>query len=144
MSDDSDQKGRRGPSTDSKEQEPPQWEALDTCRRFGLGLRRFFLGVLAAETFHPTGGIHELLLASKERMAIGADFYVDVALVGRTSAETVAARAHDANLVVSGMNGCLHGLLTSFPNHSILKDARRIQQMQAGSHALARPSTQAR
>src|SRR5579872_5118284 len=94
-----------------------------------LGLRRFFLSVLAAESFHAAGRIHQFLLASKERMAIGANFYVDVALVGRTSAETVAARAHYADLVVSGMNGCLHGFLTSFPNHSILKDARRIQQM---------------
>jgi hypothetical protein len=49
--------------------------------------------------------------------------------VGRARGKAVAARAHDANLVVSGMNGCLHDLLTSFPNHSILKDARRIQQI---------------
>jgi hypothetical protein len=49
--------------------------------------------------------------------------------VGRAGAKAVAARAHDADLVVSGMNGCLHDLVTSFPNHSILKDARRIQQM---------------
>lgn len=49
--------------------------------------------------------------------------------MGRARTKAVAARAHDADLVVSGMYGCLHGLLTSFPNHSILKDARRIQQI---------------
>ena len=62
-------------------------------------------------------------------MAIGADFYVDVALVGRAGAKAVAARAHDADFVVSGMNGCFHNLLTSVPNHSILKDGPRIQQL---------------
>jgi hypothetical protein len=30
----------------------------------------------------------------------------------------VAARTHDADFVVSGMNGCLHGQLTSVPNFS--------------------------
>ena len=100
----------------SQKEKPPRAEALRFLVNPGpnLGLGRFFLGVLAAETFDATGGVHELLLARKERMAIGADFYVDVALVGRTSAETVAARAHDANLVVSGMNGCLHVLLPLF------------------------------
>jgi hypothetical protein len=49
--------------------------------------------------------------------------------VGRAGAKAVAARAHDADFVVSGMNGCFHNLLTSVPNHSILKDARRIQQL---------------
>jgi hypothetical protein len=99
-----------------------------------LGLRRFFLGVLAAETFYSTGGVHQLLFAGKERMASGANFYVDVALMGRAGAEAVAARAHNANFVVSGMYGCFHDLLTSVPsfsrNYSILKDGRRIQQME--------------
>lgn len=94
-----------------------------------LRLRCFLLGVLSAETFHAAGGVHQFLLASKEGMAIGADFYVDVALVGRAGGKAVAARAHNADFVVSGMYGCFHGLLTSVPNHSILKDGRRIQQM---------------
>ena len=80
-----------------------------------LGLRRFFLGVLAAETFHATGGVHELLLAGKEGMASGTNFNVDVALMGRAGAKAIAARAHDANFVISGMDGCFHGLLTSVP-----------------------------
>ena len=63
-------------------------------------------------------------------MAIGADFYVDIALVRRAGGKAVAASAHDADFVVSGMYGCFHDLLTSVPNHSILKDGRRIQQME--------------
>src|SRR5579872_823367 len=94
-----------------------------------LGLGCFFLGVLPAETLHAAGGVHELLLAGEERMAIGADFYVDVTLVSRARSKVVAARAHDADFVVSGMNGCFHDLLTSVPNHSILKERGRIQQM---------------
>jgi hypothetical protein len=100
------------------------------------------LGVLSAEALHPASGVHKLLLASKEGMAIGANFYVDVALVGRTSGKAVTARAHDADFVVSGMNGCFHELLTSVPNfsgnYSILKEGRRIQQMEP--HRLASSS----
>jgi hypothetical protein len=92
-----------------------------------LGFRRFFLGVLSAETFHPAGGIHKLLLAGKEGMAIGTNFYVDVSLVGRTSGKAVAARAHDADFVVSGMNGCFHDLYNlctePFDSKGWLKDS---------------------
>src|SRR5581483_8623957 len=66
------------------------------------------LGVLAAEALHAPGGIHELLLAGKEGMAVRADFYVDVALMGGTGGKGVAARAMHANLVIIGMNGCFH------------------------------------
>jgi len=70
-------------------------------------------------------------------MTSGANFHVDIALVGRARAKAIAARAHDANFVISGMNGCFHGLLTSIPNllanHSILTEARRIQQMELAS-----------
>jgi hypothetical protein len=95
-----------------------------------LGFRCFLLGVLAAEALHAAGRIHELLLARKEGMATGANFYVDIALVGRARGKAVATRAHDPDFVVAGMNSCFHGVLTSVPNHSILKDGRRIQQME--------------
>jgi hypothetical protein len=36
---------------------------------------------------------------------------MDVAFVSRAGAKAVAARAHDADFVVSGMYGCLHGFL---------------------------------
>src|SRR5439155_629930 len=48
------------------------------------------------------------LFAGKEWMAIRADFYVDVALVSRASGKAVAACAHNAHFVISGMDGCFH------------------------------------
>jgi hypothetical protein len=33
--------------------------------------------------------------------------------MGRAGRKAVAARAHDADFVVSGMYGCFHGFLTS-------------------------------
>src|ERR1019366_7954793 len=47
----------------------------------GFGLASVGLGVLAAETLDASGGVHQLLLAGEERMAGGADFHADVALV---------------------------------------------------------------
>src|SRR2546430_16511514 len=41
-------------------------------------------------------------------MAIRADFYVDVALVSRARSKAVAAGAHDADFVISGMNSWFH------------------------------------
>ena len=70
----------------------------------------FRLGVLAAEALDSAGGIHKLLLAGEERMAGRADFYVDVAFMGRSCGKAAAARAHNAYFVVSGMDGCLHGV----------------------------------
>ena len=55
------------------------WQRLLRC-----GLR---LGVLAAEALDAPCGIHELLLARKERVATRTDFHVDVALVGRAGRE---------------------------------------------------------
>src|SRR3989442_10810901 len=74
-----------------------------------LFLGSFRLGILPAESLHATGGIHKLLFAGKEWMAIRADFYVDVALVSRASGKAVAACAHNAHFVISGMDGCFHG-----------------------------------
>jgi len=47
-----------------------------------LLLSCFHLCIFAAETLYAAGGVHKLLLACKERMAVRADFYVDIALVG--------------------------------------------------------------
>jgi len=78
-----------------------------------LLLRRFrfggvALGVLAAEALDAAGRVHELLLAGKEGMTGGADFYADVALMSGTGDECVAAGAMDANFAVVGMDGCFH------------------------------------
>jgi len=86
------------------------------------------LGVLAAEALDAAGGIHQLLFAGEERVATGADFYVDVALVRGTCGEAAPAGAEHADFVVCRMNGCLHSVSNEFTEHLILKEWRGIQQ----------------
>src|SRR5271165_2433268 len=74
--------------------------------RFGFG--GIALGVLAAEALDTPGGVHQLLLAGKERMAGGADFYGDIALVGRAGYKCVAAGAMHAHFGVIGMDSIFH------------------------------------
>src|SRR5437588_10999093 len=78
-----------------------------------LFLGSFRLGVLPAESLHAAGGIHKLLFAGKEWMAIRADFYVDVALVSGASGQAVAACAHKGHFVISGIDACFHVCLGS-------------------------------
>src|SRR5580658_97445 len=83
----------------------------------GFGFRGFSfggvaLGILAAEALHPAGRVHELLLAGKEGMTGGADFYADVALVRGAGDKRVAASAMYANLVVVRMDCCFHEFLS--------------------------------
>src|SRR5581483_1176612 len=66
------------------------------------------LSVLAAEALHASRGVHQLLLAGKERMTVGADFYVVVAIVGGPGGERVPAREVHAYFVVTRMDSCLH------------------------------------
>src|SRR5207253_9185573 len=73
-----------------------------------FGFSCIALGVLAAEALDAAGGVHELLLAGKERMASGTDFHADVALVGGPGDKCVTAGAMHANFVVAGMDGCFH------------------------------------
>ena len=99
---------------------PPRWELLQTTnsrkllgsvlRRAGLRGCEFVLGVLAAEALYAASGIHKLLLSCKERMAGRADFNADIALMGGAGNKGIAARAVHANFVISGMNGCFHGV----------------------------------
>ena len=71
-------------------------------------LRRFRFGVFTAEALDAAGGVHELLLAGEERVAIRANFNADVAFMGRASHECIAARTMHANFVISWMNSCFH------------------------------------
>src|SRR6267378_1846928 len=73
-----------------------------------FGFSRVALSVLAPETLDAAGGIHELLLAGKERMASGADFHTDVALMGGAGDKRVTTGAMNSDLVVAGMDGCFH------------------------------------
>ena len=82
---------------------------------FALAARACRSGVLLLEAIDATFGIHQLLTAGEERMAMSADFHADVALIGRPGLERVPACAVDFYFVVSRMN-------TRFHNGSYLFD----------------------
>jgi hypothetical protein len=62
------------------------------------------LGVLAAEPLHATCRVNQALFAGEERVAIGANFHVNVALVGRPGLKVVSAGAHNLHRGVVWMN----------------------------------------
>jgi hypothetical protein len=67
------------------------------------------VGVFLLETLDAAGGVHEFLLAGKERMAARADFDAQhLALNGRASLESVAAGAMNRNGVIVGVNTGFH------------------------------------
>jgi hypothetical protein len=69
------------------------------------GLARIRSSVLPAEALNAAGGIHQLLLAGKERMAVGANFQMQLlAFVGGAGGKAVAAGAQHFNLVVAGVD----------------------------------------
>ena len=69
-----------------------------------LGLLRIGRGELATEALDTAGGVDQLLLAGKERVAGRADFDHDRALVGRTCVELVSTRALHVGLFILGLN----------------------------------------
>src|SRR5882672_9806191 len=75
----------------------------------GLGFRR--RRVLLAEFIDAAAGIHNFLLAGIERMAIGANFDLQILANGRASLEMVAAGASDLDDFVFWMDTGFHGNL---------------------------------
>src|SRR5579859_914999 len=72
---------------------------------FGSGV-----GVFFGEALNAAGGVHQLLLASEEGVAIRADFHAQhVALYGRARLKRVAAGAVHRHGVIIGMNTGFHG-----------------------------------
>ena len=67
----------------------------------------------AIEAVHTSAGIDQLLLASVERMALGANFDVDLRL-GGTSLDHIAARAGDGAVNVVGMDTLFHSFSPHF------------------------------
>ena len=59
------------------------------------------------EAINTSTGVNQLLLAGIERVALGADFNLNV-LLGRTSGKDIAASAADGSLFVLGMETFLH------------------------------------
>jgi hypothetical protein len=73
-----------------------------------LGFCLVGLSVLAAEALDASGGIDQLLLAGEKRVAIRADFEVNIALMGGSGGKRVPAGAHHADFVICGMNLLFH------------------------------------
>lgn len=55
-----------------------------------------------------SGGIDQFLFASEERVAVGANFYTDVALVGGTRGEHVGARTNHFDIVIGRVDSGFH------------------------------------
>ena len=72
---------------------------------------RFLCFLLQAEALveaiNTSTGVNQLLLAGIERVALGADFNLNV-LLGGTSGKLVATSTTDSGLFVSGMDAFLH------------------------------------
>jgi len=77
----------------------------------GFGLLAFVrLRELAAEALDAACRVDQLLLAGEERVARGADFDDDVALVGGARLERVAAGALHVDVAVTGVDSLFwHG-----------------------------------
>jgi hypothetical protein len=93
-------------------------EARSLSRRSQLLRRRSLcgFGVLAAEPLYAPCRVDQALFASKERVAIRADFDVNVALVGRPRLKIVSAGAHYLHCGIVGMNLFLgHRYRQTFP-----------------------------
>jgi hypothetical protein len=80
-----------------------------------LACRLTRLGILFAEPLDTASGIHKLLLAGEERVAGGANFYVDIPLMGGAGGEPVAAGALHTDFAVIGMNLFLGHFPETFP-----------------------------
>jgi len=73
---------------------------------FGCGGCRFGL-VFFLEFFHASRRVDDFLLAGHERMAVGADFDLDV-FFGGACFNHIAANARDGRRFVVRMNPCFH------------------------------------
>ena len=62
------------------------------------------------ESIDATAGVNNLLLASVERMALGADVNTNVLTQGGTGFDNVTATTNCLDVVIVWMNFCLHFL----------------------------------
>jgi hypothetical protein len=87
---------------------------MDACFTILLGilfLGHFHIGVSFLETFHATGGVHDLLLPRHEGVAFRADFNLDVFL-RRPGLYNVAAHAADCCFNVFRVDPLFHILFS--------------------------------
>jgi len=74
----------------------------------GCALGGRFLAIALVEAVDASGGIDQLLLAGKERVASGTNFDVQVTFLGGARLERFAARAGDGNINVFWVNSWFH------------------------------------
>jgi hypothetical protein len=105
-------------ASDRQQSEKRSARLLDRLLRFLRRLRRglSLLGrlrtVLLGEALDPTLGVNQLLPSGEERMALRADFEVEI-LLGRPGFPRRAAGAVDGHLFVLGMDVLFHDRLRS-------------------------------
>jgi hypothetical protein len=73
----------------------------------GAGFDFLLQTVFLVETINTSTGVNQLLLAGVERVALGADFNLDV-LFGGAGLNDLAACASDGRLLVLGVDTFLH------------------------------------
>ena len=66
------------------------------------------LAVLLAESFNPSGGVHNPVLSREKRMAGGTDFETKIASPGGTGHETRAAGTSNVDFLVIGVDTGAH------------------------------------
>src|SRR5713226_8303052 len=77
----------------------------------GLGAGGLGIGILALKALDAAGGVHQLLLAGEERVAVRADFDADpLTLDGGASLERMAAGAMNQHFVVVGVDPSFHSV----------------------------------
>src|SRR6266852_7241143 len=83
------------------------------------GLGRGLLAIAPIESIDAAGGVDQLLLARKERMAGRADFHVQFAFTSRTRLESLATGTGHCYLIVFRMNSGFHFFLTLYSSHFV-------------------------
>ena len=85
---------------------------VERLLRVGSAFRRRLLAVTLIKSIHASGGVNQFLFAGKKRVASGTDFHVQIALLGRTRLEGLAAGARNSDFRVFRVNSRFH-LLSS-------------------------------
>src|SRR4029077_18700361 len=77
-----------------------------------------FDAVFPSELFYSAGGVDEFLLAGKERMAIRANFHMDIAHRG-TGFDHMATGTSDRRRLIFRMDTCFHKFLSNMKFYNI-------------------------
>src|SRR5579885_2383674 len=82
-----------------------RYRLLSPGVRCGIGGRAL---VFLLEAVHTAFGVHQLLPAREEGVAVRADFHSDIAFVSRARFERVPAGADHVYIFIGGMNSSFH------------------------------------